>query len=566
MARISKIYLCLLLCLALALPVFAQEQVTKYQNMSTLDDEGGCQVSLYVTLRLEEPAEELYFPLPAGAGSVRLNGSSVSAKLSNGVRRVDLLRYGIGSAAGEYSLNFQYSLSSLAAWTEDEKLMLTLPLMSGFGYETSAMEFTVTLPGEITARPSFTSGYFGSSIESYLSFVIRDNTISGRATAALKDHETLTMTLELDPSLFPSIRYREPSALGLGQIGAIACGLLALLYWLLTLRCGPVFGQRNSAPIEGATAGDLGSRLTMVGTDLTMMVLTWAQLGYVLIQMDDNGRVLLHRRMNMGNERNTFENRVFDKLFPKKKYMVDGTGYHYAKLCRYVAKQPLKTQGLFQRRSGNPRLFRILCTGAGLFGGIAIATSFTDSGVLATGLAVVLALFGAVTAWTIQSAMHQIHLHDRTTGRIALILGAVWLVLGAWSGAAVTALPVLLVQLQGGLAAAYGGRRSELGRQQMQDILGLRRHLKTVPREELQRIQRVNPDYFFEMLPFAMALGVEKSFARQFGGTRLPECSYLTTRMGTSMTAWEWVGLFRDAVDALDERQKQLPLEKLLGK
>ena len=49
-----------------------------------------------------------------------------------------------------------------------------------------------------------------------------------------------------------------------------------------------------------------GSRLTFTGADLTMMVFSWAQLGYLVIHLDDNGRVMLHKRMDMGNERSSF--------------------------------------------------------------------------------------------------------------------------------------------------------------------------------------------------------------------------------------------------------------------
>ena len=63
-----------------------------------------------------------------------------------------------------------------------------------------------------------------------------------------------------------------------------------------------------------------------------------------------------------------------------------------------------------------------------------------------------------------------------------------------------------------------------------------------------------------------MALSVDKAFARQFGGTQLPGCTWLTTGMDGHMTAMEWNQLLREAVAALDERQQKLPYEKLLGK
>ena len=566
MKRFVYLCLCVLLCAALALCVSAEDRATKYQNVTGINAEGECQVSIYMTLKLEEVPGELVFPLPGDAENVRLNGERVVARRSGENKQVDLLKRKIGTAPGEYSVNFQYALPCQAFWEDADTLLLRLPLMSGFAHEVTNLEFTVTLPGDVGYTSTFSSGYFGESIESYLTFTVRGATVSGRNTADLKDHETLTMELRLDPEQFPNIRYHAESGILFSDIGAILCALLALLYWLLTLRCAPILGRRHPTPIEGTTAGDLGSRLTLAGRDLTMMVLTWAQLGYVLIQLDDNGRVLLHRRMNMGNERSAFENRIYDKLFPRKKYMVDGTGYHYAKLFRYVAKQPVKTGGLFRRNSGNPTIFRCVSAGAAAFGGASVALHLIPDGVLGVLLAIALAAFGAFSGWVIQRSMLHLHLREKSHGRLALVLSFVWLVLGAWSGAMAMSVCMLLGQLLAGLAAGYGGRRSDLGRQTAQEILGLRRYLRTVPREELHRICEMNPDYFFEMLPTAMALGVDKDFARRFGNMRLPECTFLATRMNSAATAWEWLGLFRDAVEALDERQKQLPLEKLMGK
>ena len=98
----------------------------------------------------------------------------------------------------------------------------------------------------------------------------------------------------------------------------IAFAVLALLYWILTLRTWPVFRMQTTTPPEGITAGELGCRLTLSGGDLTMMVFSWAQLGYLYIALDDRGRVLLHKRMDMGNERSKFENSIYKMLFSNR--------------------------------------------------------------------------------------------------------------------------------------------------------------------------------------------------------------------------------------------------------
>ena len=122
------------------------------------------------------------------------------------------------------------------------------------------------------------------------------------------------------------------------------------------------------------------------------------------------------------------------------------------------------------------------------------------------------------------------------------------------------------VSLLAGIMAAYGGRRTELGKQLLQQIYGLRHNLKHPDRTELLRIMKLNPDYYYMLAPYALTFGVDKAFAKGFGGMRLPGCPYLTTGMDGHLTASDWSKLLRRAVNILDERQKQLPLEQFLKK
>lgn len=556
--------LLILLCLfILAMPVFAEHEISHMQSGTAVSSTGTCQVNLSVTIHLDSAVDDLEFPLPAAAKNISVNGSRVSARRDGPFRYVNLSRY-LGKAGGDTMLTFSYTLPNAVAADENGALFLTLPLLSGFAYPVSKMEFSVTLPGELIARPTFTSGYLKESIESHLSYTFSGATVSGTTINQLEDHETLTMTLEVPQELFPGIR-KVVTTTRFSDILAAVCAGLALLYWLIFLRCLPTWPIRWPNPPEGISAGELGCRLTGTGPDLTMMVITWAQLGYIMIQMDNSGRVLLHKRMEMGNERSELENRCFRGLFGKKK-MVDGSGYRYAILCRKVAAMPQKTNGQFRRYSGNPRVFRVLAAGTNLFLGISIAVTWATSLGFQIVLSILLGVFALVSSWLVNRACQQMHLHDRQSRRIGLICGGIWLLVGLMSGMLLFGVLALVNQYVSGLAAAYGGRRNELGRQTVQSILGLRRYLNHVSKADLKRIAQGNPYYFYEMAPYAFALGVGQNFARHYGTEFLPDCSYLITDRPMQLRPGEWMQLLHDTVEALDERQKQLPWERFLGK
>lgn len=558
MRRICFLFSLLLFLSVLALPIAAATGATRLQSQATVSTDGSCQISLTLGLHLDNTVSDLYFPIPLDAENILLNGSRASTKIYDGAIQVKIPI----SAAGDYTVTLQYKLPALLHMDED-KLMLTLPVLSRFPYPIASMELVLALPGNVTARPEFVSGYHQEDTDRLISHAISGNMITCTAQDILKDHETLTMTLEVDPAVFPDAMV--DNALFSTWDGAALClVVLSVLYYLLTLL--PRIPKRTrcySAP-DGISAGEVGTCLTGQGTDLTMMVMTWAQAGYILMEMDLKGRVLLHKRMEMGNERSQFEINCFHSLFSKRQ-TVDGTGYHYAQLCRKLqGKSPLLRQ-LFLPRSGNPKIFRLLCCAAAGCSGVSLAIFVADNAVwqVLLGLLLGAACFGI--SFLIQSGGKSLPLRDKTPLWISLVCGAAWLTAGILAGSALVA-PMVVFQFLAGFAAAFGGRRSELGARSVSQLLGLKRHMQRCETFELQRLLQVNPNYFYELAPYALALGVDKQFAKRFGKTALPDCSFLITPLHNDMTPVKWMARLRQAADTLNARQKRLPYEKLLGR
>ena len=421
-----------------------------------------------------------------------------------------------------------------------------------------------TLPGEITGRPLFSSGYYNQTIESSITYTKSGSSIHGTINDRLKDRETLTMTLVVPEEMFPQTPARQ---FGIGVVEILMAVLagLAVVYWIVFLRGAPIIGRRSAAAPEGYTGGELAGLLNGRGYDLTMMVFSWAQLGYVLIHLQRNGKVTLYKRMDMGNERDSNEVRLFNTLFGKRD-RVESSSLQYANLCRKVAATPGSVRDMYKRASGNPRGFRILCAGIGLLGGISLGYAIVGDALLGILLIAILAIFGGISAWQMQEWVWGLHLRNKPALIIGLSLAALWILMGAFAGVLNVTACVAGAQLLCGLATAYGGRRTILGRQILSEALGFRRYLKKLSGKDVQRICRVDPDYFFTMAPYALALGVIKPFAKSFGKRKLSGCSYLTTGKSGHMTALDWCQTMERAADALDARQRKLLLERLTRK
>lgn len=556
-----RFVIAILCCLLLVTTVSAAGIVDDLQSNTLVAVSGSCEVTLTLQITVDSVPSQLALPLPAAAHDITVNGSAARAPFAGSMRQVDLTN--AVSAPGTHTLVIHYDLPD-AVRQENEQLVLTLDLLSGFSLPVERMRFTVTLPGKPEKKASFVSTYLQESVESVMDYQVNGSTISCTVATRLRDHENLTMRLAVTEEMFPQSTTKIWS-IGKDDLVMYALAVLALIYWLLTMRCPIIRGERCGTPPEGLTAGEVGTRLCGLGVDFTMMVISWARMGYLQIHMTDSGRVLLHKRMDMGNERSEFENRCFRSLFGRRS-VTDGTGFHYATLCRKASRARPGIRSCFRRNSGNPLVFRGVAAAIGFVAGISLATAFATDTVWRVLLGILLSVLGTVLCWQIQAAAASLFLRRRLPLILALASSLLWILLGGWSGQWPVAIFVLVTQWLAGFAACFGGRRTEAGKQIVADILGLRRYLITVSGNTLRQNLELNPDYYYSIAPFALAMGVDRALAYRLGETRLPGCQWLTTGMDGHMTAGEWNQLLRSTVSALDERQLRLPLERITGK
>lgn len=559
MRRILILLIALGLAVSCVFSVSAATSASHIGAFATVDANGDCQVTVTATIRLEEAVEDLYFPVPGQARNVTLNGSRVRASRQGDTRMIKLS--GItGKMTGEFTINVHYSLSDTVYRDEDGLLRLQVPLLAGFAYPVEGMEFSVTLPGQIENKPSFSSGYHQTSIERDLTYSISGATVSGSFQKALKDRETFEMNMLVSESMFPQ-PIVEVSSNTFGPIAVLVCAGLALLYWLLFMGVLPVLRRYHPDPPDGYSAGEMNCLLALQGVDLSLMVLTWAELGYVLIQ--DGRRVLIHKVMDMGNERSEAERFYFRKLFARHS-TVDTTGRLYAELAYQAKQRPTRIQEFVKPKSGNPKVFRVLVAGIGLFGGVLIASAMTSGAFLQWLLIILLGLCGGISGWMIQDWGVDLFLRKGPYGYFIAGMCGLWLLLGLISGVFSWSLAIVAMLLVGGFLYTYGGRRTPLGRQAMGQVLGLRRYFRTVSKPELQRITQSNPDYFHQVIPYAIAVGAGHSFAKRFGKHKLSHCPYLSNETKVPMTALEWYRRMNDILGKMDARANQLKKEQLI--
>ena len=548
------LFLCLI-ALALGLPIQA-DAAGAAQSISiyaTVAPDQSCQVSITITLQAD-PGETLRFPLTSAAEQVALNGNPIHCATSSGLKYVTLPNTPVATIT--YTLHDVIHVNDTGLWE------LRLPLLSGFAYPVQALEFSVTLPGNVRAKPAFSSGYHQANIEKDLYFYTSGATVIGIAQTELKDHETLAMTLTVPEEMFPPSLLTAPDYQTV-SILIVIFTLLALLYWILFLRNAPFWPVANSTPPDGCSAGDLGSLLHLHRGKLSLMIFSWAQLGYLLIQSEPGGRVLLHKQMDMGNECSGYEQRCFKLLFGKYP-VVDTEGLRYSEVCRVVSKMRPNLSHMIHRRSGSLFLFRLLTAMAGFFCGAHLGISFSSAN--HTQLWIWVLLMGTAafcTSWYIHGCI------CFTAGKRrlwhALLLGILWMLLGLVANSLLISLCLALGQFIAGLLTSFGGRRTPAGRQIASEILGLRRYLKNVSPAQLQHICQYDPEYFHRMMPYAIALGVDEPFSHHFSGLSVGTCPYLHIGAPAEMDAAQWRSILMRVFRTLNAHENHALANRLSG-
>lgn len=553
MRRLLIIVLLLCFSCGLFVGVKAASAAENIQSFVTVAGNGSCQVTLTVSLHLDQPVDKLKFPLPESAEYITLNGKRVRGRVENGARQIDLSSIA-GKTAGNFTFTLAYSLTDLVM-EKNGQMELQLPLLSGFAYPVQALTFSVTMPGEMTEKPSFVSGYYQTAIENDLSVTTDGNTITGQTLTELKDHETLSMQLLTAPEMFPGIRKFSP-ALQMFYIVIALLVLLAVAYWVIFLRNFPRFPKPRSTPPDGFGAGELGSVLFLQGGNLNMLVLAWAELGYLQIQRRGKN-VMLYRRMDMGNERSNYEQHWFKLLFAGRT-AVTATTRRYADLCGKVASAKPNLNSLIHPKSGNITIFRVLGAGIGGALGAVIASQMSQSAVLAWFLMILFGVLAALSGWYIQSWItYLLSPEKRRLWSVAILCG-IWLLIAQLTGVLSTGILFIFSQLLVGVFAAFGGRRTEAGKQAQNEVLALRRYLTTVPPEQLRLICQNNPDYFHQMSVYAIALGVHKQFAKRFGKLPITPCPYLEGGPQNITYAYQWADIMGRVLTGMSTHQYEL--------
>ena len=525
--RVRRIILAL--CCALALCMCANAAAARAETMKvamTVDENGTAKAEVSLHVVCDSNVARLAIGLGPNVSGVRLDGHSSELVRSGGQTSVVLSdETGLPS---EMDLHLSYTVRNTVD-PDSESQRFSLRLLGGLR-DADIEKFTVNvqMPGGFDASPEFSSGYYAEGIDNYLSIhVSADGLIIATSMESMLAGETLDLRLETGPDYF-SVHNVAGRTLLIDRIAMIVLALFGALYWWRALRSPiPRVEPQTRAPM-GVEPGVAGLLTVGNGPDLALMALNWAACGYLRAVRLRGGRLLLTRLIPMGNERSSYEQTVFQRLFAQSDEVISGSNaWAGAQKKAEKSARSYWNGRLFEKRRGRPGILRgcavLLCGFAALSAADRVIPSMT----LRPLLLAAAALAGVVWGIVMQYALRRLLTRERR-GAVALLLLCLAALIAAvkLTGARGALLSALLATLAVRLLLIFGPKRRQSGVDTLSDLLGWRRYLRSMTPTLAQQLLEADSQYYYRTLLFAEALGVGGSFSRAFEGQKMVVCSF----------------------------------------
>ena len=459
----------------------------------------------------------------------------------------DSVQVRIGSADSFVQGKVRYTLTYLYDVGADR-----LPDMDEFNHNLigvqwdtiiSNADFSITLPKEFNPKNvNCTSGPYGSTDNTGVEWKVEGTVITGRLTRPLNNFEGLTVALPLPQGYWVgAVRHHPPGYLFYTMLGFplyILVVLLSFILWFAEGRDNQIFPTVQFESPEGLTPSEIGYIIDgqVNNKDVTSLIIYWAHKGYLAIDVDTDNRgrtrrLELVKLSEPGPKARSYEQYIFKKLFEFSKNdrisTSDLTNTFY-KTVRWGADNIAKTftnskkRAVFSKGTDGYTFLTAIMAALPIIAILLEALQDIKEKGLQLLLVIVIPFLFVFCFKTISKAISTKSSGDKNTLVFATILGTVLTVtMGALS---VLVWKIPLSKFLAAEAACFTGaffssimsKRTQYGDRILEKVLGFKDFIKEAEKDKLEALFQSNPSYFYNILPYAMVLGLSDKWSSHF--------------------------------------------------
>ena len=465
----------------------------------------------------------------------------------------------------KYQFSYQYHLGRETLKGADEFYFNLI----GADWDTTIgnVTFKITMPEDITEEEArslgFTSGGYGSTRTGDTLYQIEGRTIQGKLMRQLKSNQAYTVRMTLPEGYFiQPLDYGIILTLGLALLGVV----IAVIFWLLFGNDRKVIESVQFYPPEGYNSLDVAMayRGKVRASDIPTLIPYLANEGYLTIEENPDKKEIGKRityEKKAGYSGNNESERLFLKGLFKKGSRVkhsDLIGGFY-QTCEDILKRENLHSKVKDENYTNRDIFlnAVLLALVMLLSFVAVLGGLSHEGA-STGMSLALGLIFALlmcfvavrvsgsariagfnvegmNGMSLPLLLRHLAGSGLSIGLIAIICYAGKVFLSSLIGAFSFLTGGLLIRVLIAVAATliisffmhFMPKRTKKGDEIYGRILGFRTFLQTAERDRLQMLVDENPQYFYNIIPFAYVLGVSKVWMDKFKDIVIPAPSYV---------------------------------------
>ena len=526
---------------ATPLPVYADQGgfSTDEFNVNIRTDENHTfHVSEDIHVDFSEARHGIYRYIPDGdkyysVRNIRVAGYNYDVYYEDGNQVVQ-----IGDANYYVSGPQVYRISyDIVGYLDDDETrdMLSLDLLpTGWSTPIQSSQITMTLPKPVEDI-SFYSGEYGSNdtdaANEYFDIDVEGATINASSKGMLPKGVGLTIKADLPEGYWVDPETRDSQLPSMyGGIGFM--GVLMMLLWLFVGRDDPIIKTVEFYPPEGLDPLETAyvGNDSVATKDLAAQFMYFANKGYVKIKSEDNKHFSMTKIAEMDPTESSHSQRIFNSLFSGRNTvdlsnLPSSFGHIAARIKSEVVdslggrKQNFSTISKAGRALGLAFCLIIpvaagFCHSYLTFGQISGAAA----GVL-SGIVIFITMVGQVArtdAFRVRKKPVRI-----TIGFIVLLAAIAFEASVLFVDYPILAIVFIVSALAAIIATIFVRRR--MNNEIYGRILGFRDFIKTAEYDRLKMLSDENPQYYFNILPYAQIFGMSTKWTDKFSNIKIAQ-------------------------------------------
>lgn len=401
--------------------------------------------------------------------------------------------------------------------------------------------FSIHMPKEFDVDGmGFSVGYTGDEgyDTSMLEYNVDGTTITGRYLGQLQPYEGIWIRIPLPADYYVNARTVFPAAAMVLWVSGGLAAAAVILFLIFRPRKHPVVTVEVEPPsgVNSADAGFIVDGSADV-RDIMSLLIWWASEGYIKIvnmapapgKKKSDG-LLFVKLKDLPEDADMYQHLLFDELFRDgDRVAAKDLKYSFSSQVSSAMKR-LKSKfssGPAQLYTTTSKFLSDLCCALAAVPvalQAAVGVYYASYGVMVAAIVVGIIVFGVcyLAAILYCSIIYRWHAQKKSTRTVQLVLcilllgvvsviscAAAWQMSGPWGLMMLASLGILVL-------APLFRTYTEQGREWYGKILGLRKFMERAEKSRLELLAAENPEYFYDILPFAYVLGVTDVWAKQF--------------------------------------------------